>query len=236
VLFFCLTGFDLARHNVSPDQILDGGPPKDGIPAILQPKFVSASDALFLIPNDRVIGVFVHGRARAYPLKVLNWHEVVDDSVAGTPLAVTYCPLTASAIVYDRNLGKEPLTLGVSGKLYESNLLFYDKSTQSLWSQIKGEAIAGPAERCHHVGNLAQRAPLIRSSWMWTLVTRATTESTRTRVTKAPNRSCFPRGAGRISIWEIDDLAELVGAPIVIGSHCFGCAAGAGSSCAGTLV
>src|SRR5215471_14396791 len=85
LVFLCLAGFDLTRHSVPPDEILDGGPPKDGIPAILQPKFVSAPDARFLMPDDRVIGVFLHGSARAYPLKVLNWHEVVDDSVAGTP-------------------------------------------------------------------------------------------------------------------------------------------------------
>jgi hypothetical protein len=144
LLFTCLTGFDLARHSVPPDEILDGGPSKDGIPAILQPKFVSASDALFLMADDRVVGVVVKGKARAYPLKILNWHEAVDDSVAGKSFAVTYCPLTASAIVYDREFGTKPLTLGVSGKLYESNLLFYDKGTETLWSQIKGEAIAGP--------------------------------------------------------------------------------------------
>jgi len=144
VLFPCLTGFDFTRHSVPPDQILDGGPSKDGIPAILQPRFIRAASALFLAPEDRVVGVIVEGTARAYPLKILDWHEVVDDAVGGKSFAVTYCPLTGSAIVYNRELGTKPLTLGVSGKLYESNLLFYDKATESLWSQIKGEAVAGP--------------------------------------------------------------------------------------------
>ncbi|MGH7781559.1 MAG: DUF3179 domain-containing protein [Candidatus Binataceae bacterium] len=160
ILYTFLTGFDLTHHSVPPDQILGGGPPKDGIPAILQPKFVSAASAAFLMPDDRVIGVFVEGKARAYPLKILNWHEVVDDQVAGRSFAVTYCPLTASAIVYDRKLGTKPLTLAVSGKLYESNLLFYDKSTESLWSQIKGEAIAGPL-----TGRRLDALPSVVAGW-----------------------------------------------------------------------
>ena len=109
LLFPCLTGFDLSHHSVPRDQILDGGPAKDGIPAILQPKFVPAAKAAFLMPNDLVVGVFMKGSARAYPLKILNWHEVVDDAVAGRSFAVTYCPLTASAIVYNRELGTRPL-------------------------------------------------------------------------------------------------------------------------------
>jgi hypothetical protein len=160
VVSICLMGFDLTRHSVPPSQILDGGPPKDAIPAILQPKFVNASGALFLMPNDRLIGVVIEEEPRAYPLKILNWHEVVDDAVAGRRFAVTYCPLTASAIVYDRQLGKEPLTLGVSGKLYESNLLFYDRTTESLWSQIKGEAVAGPL-----TGSRLDALPSVVTSW-----------------------------------------------------------------------
>ena len=156
----CLAGFDLARHSVPPNQILDGGPPKDGIPAILQPKSVRASDAVFMMASDRVVGVVIRGKPRAYPLKILNWHEVVDDVVADNPFAVTYCPLTASAIVYERKVGKKPVTLGVSGKLYESNLLFYDKATESLWSQIKGEAIAGPLS-----GQRLEALPSVVTTW-----------------------------------------------------------------------
>lgn len=155
-----LAAFDLSRHSVPPGQILDGGPPKDGIPAILQPKFVSASEAGFLEANDQVVGILVEGKARAYPLRILNWHEVVDDSVGGNAFAVTYCPLTGSAIVYNRGLGPKELTLGVSGKLYESNLLFYDKSSESLWSQIKGEAIAGPL-----TGQRLRALPSVVTTW-----------------------------------------------------------------------
>jgi hypothetical protein len=160
VLYPWLAGFDLAQHSVPIDQILNGGPSKDGIPAILRPKYVPAASAVFLMPEDRVVGVFMAGKARAYPLKILNWHEVVDDAMAGNAFAVTYCPLTGSAIVYNRKLAAKPLTLGVSGKLYKSNLLFYDKSTEGLWSQIKGEAIAGPL-----TGQRLEALPSVVTSW-----------------------------------------------------------------------
>lgn len=139
-----LSGFDLSHHVVPPDEIRDGGPAKDAIPAVLEPQFVKARDATFLGSNDKVIGVVVQGQARAYPIKILNWHEVVDDSIAGTPLAVTFCPLVQGAAVYVREAGGKTLTLGVSGKLYQSNLVLYDEGTQSLWSQLEGQALAGP--------------------------------------------------------------------------------------------
>jgi len=139
-----LSGFDLSHHVVPPSEIRDGGPAKDAIPAVREPQFVKPADATFLEPNDRVIGVVVGGRARAYPIKILNWHEVVDDSIAGTPLAVTFCPLVQGAAVYIREAGGKTLILGVSGKLYQSNLVLYDEGTQSLWSQVEGQALAGP--------------------------------------------------------------------------------------------
>lgn len=139
-----LSGFDLSRHVVPPSEIHDGGPAKDAIPAVLEPQFVKAADATFLESRDKVIGVVIQGRARAYPIKILNWHEVVDDSIAGTPLAVTFCPLVQGAAVYRREAGGRTLTFGVSGKLYQSNLVLYDKDTQSLWSQLEGQALAGP--------------------------------------------------------------------------------------------
>jgi hypothetical protein len=139
-----LSGFDLSHHVVPPGEIRDGGPEKDAIPAVQEPQFVKAADATFLDSNDKVIGVVIQGRARAYPIKILNWHEVVDDSIAGTPLAVTFCPLVQGAAVYSREAGGKTLILGVSGKLYQSNLVLYDENTQSLWSQLEGEALAGP--------------------------------------------------------------------------------------------
>lgn len=158
-----VTGFDFSHHLVPPEQILSGGPPKDGIPAILEPKFIKADDATFLDPHDRVVGVIIDGKAKAYPFKILTWHEVVDDTVAGKSLAVTYCPLTDSAIVYDRGLKGKTLTIAVSGKLYESNLLFYDKSTESLWSQIEGQAITGPLAG----QRLAPLPSTVTTWWIW---------------------------------------------------------------------
>jgi hypothetical protein len=142
--WMALSGFDLSRHSVPIDEILGGGPPKDGIPAIVTPGFVSAREASFLAVDDRVIGVVRNGQAKAYPLRILNWHEIVNDRVAGDPLAITYCPLTASAIVYDRRLDGHEITFGVSGLLYQSNLLMYDKTSDSLWSQLGDRAVAGP--------------------------------------------------------------------------------------------
>jgi uncharacterized protein DUF3179 len=145
VLYPMLSGFDLAHHVVPPEQIRDGGPAKDAIPAVRDPQFVKASQATFLEANDKVIGVVVEGRARAYPIRILNWHEVVDDSIEGTPLAVTFCPLVQGAAVYKRTGGGgQTLVFGVSGKLYQSNLVLYDANTQSLWSQLDGRALAGP--------------------------------------------------------------------------------------------
>jgi hypothetical protein len=138
-----LTGFDLSRHSIPPEEILAGGPPKDGIPAILTPQFVDAEAAAFLKPEDVVISVVAGGTAKAYPLRILNWHEVVNDAIAGEPIAVTYCPLTASAVVYSRSVQGRTLSFGVSGRLYQSNVLFYDHQTESLWSQLKEEAVTG---------------------------------------------------------------------------------------------
>jgi hypothetical protein len=139
-----LTGFDLNHPVVPPSEIRDGGPAKDAIPAIQEPQFDKAANVTFLEANDKVIGVVIEGRARAYPITILNWHEVVNDSLAGTPIAVTFCPLVQGAAVYSRETGGNTLTLGVSGKLYQSNLVIYDQGTQSLWSQLEGRALTGP--------------------------------------------------------------------------------------------
>lgn len=133
------------------DQIHAGGPPKDGIPALTAPKTVPAGSA-GLQPEDRVIGVSLEGEARAYPLRILNWHEVVNDTLGGRDIAVTYCPLCDSALVFDRDIGGEVREFGVSGLLYNSNVLMYDRqggdeTKESLWSQMMLKAVVGPAAR-----------------------------------------------------------------------------------------
>lgn len=138
------SGFDLSDLRIPRGDIRSGGPGKDGIPAILNPKFVKANRAQFLRKDDIVIGYSAGGQTRAYPLRILVWHELVNDTVGGTPIVVSYCPLCATAMVFARRAGGKNLTFGVSGLLYESDVLMYDRQTDSLWSQLKMQAVAGP--------------------------------------------------------------------------------------------
>jgi len=130
---------------VDPARIISGGPPPDGIPPIDHPKFLSASKVDFLSPREPVIAIDVGGDARAYPVQILIWHEIVNDTVGGVPLTVTYCPLCNTGIAFRRpTAGGRLLDFGTSGKLYNSNLLMYDRETKSLWAQALGEAVVGP--------------------------------------------------------------------------------------------
>ena len=135
-------GFDLSLSSIPVEKIKSGGPPKDGIPAIDNPKFLKASEAK-LANNARVLGVAENGIAKAYPIAILNYHEIVNDLFAEKPVVVTYCPLCGSGIAFDASVNKEPKTFGVSGLLYNSDVLLYDRETESLWSQLKYEAISG---------------------------------------------------------------------------------------------
>lgn len=125
-------------------EIIQGGPPPDGIPAIDKPRFMSPNEAnAWLHSKEPVLAVTVNGEARAYPLQILIWHEIVNDTVGGRPLAVTYCPLCNSGIVFDRRVGERVLDFGTSGMLYKSDLVMYDRQTHSLWAQMEGRAIVG---------------------------------------------------------------------------------------------
>jgi hypothetical protein len=126
------------------EEILPGGPPPDGIPAIDAPMFEDVTAASeWLQPQDPVLVVDFDGDARAYPLAILTYHEIVNDEVAGEPLVVTYCPLCNSGLVFKRTVDGEVLDFGTSGRLWNSNLVMYDRATRSLWSQFTGEAIVG---------------------------------------------------------------------------------------------
>ena len=138
------TSFDLTKYSVPLDQIVDGGPGKDGIPALLVPRFVSAEEATFLQDTDRVLGLTQGAETKAYPIKILNWHEIVNDVIGGKPVVVTYCPLCGTGIAFDANVRGSRHTFGVSGLLYQSDLLMYDHQTESLWSQVGMHAVAGP--------------------------------------------------------------------------------------------
>ena len=135
---------DWNRHTIDYNELLSGGPPRDGIPSIDQPIFIDPSTAgEWLADNEPVIALEIEGEARAYPLQVLTWHEIVNDTIAGVPIVVTFCPLCNSALVFDRRHNDELLEFGTSGLLRNSDLVMYDRSTESLWQQFTGEAIVG---------------------------------------------------------------------------------------------
>lgn len=139
-------GFNLSEnvpHEIPLEKIISGGPGRDGIPAIDKPKFNQVAAARD-VPDD-TLGIFVElaGQKRYYPHTILNWHEIVNDQINGQPIAVTFCPLCASAAVYDRQINGQTVRFGVSGLLHESNLLMYDDATETLWSQSIGKAVVG---------------------------------------------------------------------------------------------
>jgi len=131
------------KHIIPLEKIRSGGPPKDGIPSIDNPKFAKATEANFMSNSDIVIGLEVNGDARAYPLSILVWHEIVNDKVGGLPVAITYCPLCFTNQVFERVIDGQDVEFGTSGKLYNSNLVMYDRLTDSYWSQALGKAITG---------------------------------------------------------------------------------------------
>ncbi len=128
---------------VSPLDIISGGPPPDGIPPIEVPEFERASEVGYLQPQEAVVTLTLNGDARAYPAQVMIWHEIVNDTVGGEPVTVTFCPLCNTAIAYHRRLGDRTFDFGTSGKLYNSALVMYDRQTESLWTHYTGQAIAG---------------------------------------------------------------------------------------------
>ncbi len=135
------TNFD--EHSVPFGEIQSGGPPKDGIPAIDAPTFVSVAETDFLEDPEPVIELEVGGEVRGYPIQILIWHEIVNDRVGGTPVTVTFCPLCNTAIVFDRRVDGRVLDFGTSGNLRNSDLVMYDRQTESWWQQFSGEAIVG---------------------------------------------------------------------------------------------
>ncbi len=165
-----VSGLDMAQDQIVPagapqplvafDEIRSGGPPPDGIPPIDQPEFVGAGDVDFLADSEPVLALDGDGDARAYPVQIMTWHEIVNDTVGGVPTTVTYCPLCNSAVAYDRRLGDRVLDFGTSGLLYNSALVMYDRQTETLWSHFTGEGIIGEL-----TGAELQSFPLATVSW-----------------------------------------------------------------------
>ena len=135
---------DGVRHSVPLNEIIGGGPPKDGIPSIDNPKFISVAEAgKFLTDSEPGIVLETGDNNRFYPFQILVWHEIVNDTINGKRVLITYCPLCLSGIVFDPVVNGKRVEFGTSGKLWNSNLVMYDRKTESLWSQILGEAIVG---------------------------------------------------------------------------------------------
>ena len=136
-------GFQITDATIPVEEIKHGGPPRDGIPSIDQPQFIGPQEADFLDANDLIIGLDINEQQKAYPIKILNWHEVVNDIIGGQEVVVTYCPLCRSAVVFKSRINDRVLSFGVSGLLYNSDVLLYDRQTESLWSQLLNAAVSG---------------------------------------------------------------------------------------------
>jgi len=153
-------GFDVADAGIPVTEIHLGGPAKDGIPAIDRPRFVTAEEAGELEGQAAVLGLALNGDSKAYPVAIMNWHEIVNDRIGGHPVSVTYCPLCGSGIAFSAEAGGRALEFGVSGLLYNSDMLLYDRQSESLWSQLMGEAVSGPMK-----GTRLTTLPLEHTTW-----------------------------------------------------------------------
>jgi len=154
-----MKGFDLSDASIPVSEIRDGGPPRDGIPSIDFPKFIKPSQTT-LKDSDRVLGVYLNGVAKAYPINILNYHEIVNDFFDREPVAITYCPLCGSGIAFEAIIQGSRKTFGVSGLLYNSDVLLYDRQTETLWSQLLFEAVAGPLK-----GKSLEIIPTANTTW-----------------------------------------------------------------------
>ncbi len=154
-----LNGFNLKGSSIPISEIRSGGPPRDGIPSIDKPTFIEAENAGYA-DDSRVLGIMVDGIARAYPIAIMNYHEIVNDKFIKTPVVITYCPLCGSGIAYLAKIGGKSRTFGVSGLLYNSDVLLYDRQSESLWSQLMSEAVTGPMK-----GMKLEIIPTSNTSW-----------------------------------------------------------------------
>ena len=151
---------DFSKHSVSLDEFQSGGPPKDGIPAIDIPQFTPAKEVDWLGEREPLILVEVGRETRAYPIQILMWHEIANDQIGDVPIAVTFCPLCNTAIVFDRRVGGQVTSFGTTGKLRDSDLVMYDRETESWWQQFSGEALVG-----ERTGTKLEQLPARIVSW-----------------------------------------------------------------------
>lgn len=145
---------DFRKSTIDFSEVISGGPPKDGIPAIDDPQFEPVSQVSDLGAQEPVIMLSMNGEAKAYPLRLMMWHEIANDKIGGVPVTITYCPLCNSAVVFDRRVNGKILDFGVSGKLRHSDMIMYDRQTESWWQQFVGRGIVG-----HMTGVTLKRLP-----------------------------------------------------------------------------
>ncbi len=151
---------DGTKYIIHPDEFMSGGPPKDGIPSIDSPKFTPAKDGDWIPDDELGLGVAYKNEARFYPFRILVYHEIVNDFIQDDPLLVTYCPLCFTGIGFIREIDNEPVEFGVSGKLYNSELVMYDRETDSYWPQTLGKAVLGPS-----TGKALKKIPTDTVKW-----------------------------------------------------------------------
>ncbi|VAW78946.1 hypothetical protein MNBD_GAMMA12-3238 [hydrothermal vent metagenome] len=153
-------GFDLSNTSIKKSEIISGGPRRDGIPSINHPKFIDAKKVNFLKDSDIVIGLTRGNITRAYPTRILVWHEIVNDIINNDPVVITYCPLCGTGMIFKRQIKGKLVSFGVSGLLYRSDVLMYDRKTNSLWSQLLMKAVSGT-----EIGTQLEWLPSEYSTW-----------------------------------------------------------------------
>ncbi len=153
---------DFAKTSIEDwSEIMSGGPPKDGIPALNDPSFIAVSEESRIGEREPVMAVEIDGEVpRAYPIRYLTWHEIINDQIGDVPVAVTFCPLCNSGLVFDRRVNGELRTFGVSGKLRNSDMVMFDRETESWWQQALGQGIVG-----EHTGDWLLQLPAWMESW-----------------------------------------------------------------------
>lgn len=159
---------DFSKKSIDFDEIITDGPRRDQIPPIFNPKYVPIKDASGIAGTEPVVSVIINGDARAFPLRILLWHEIVNDTIGGVPVLISYCPLCNSGVVFDRRIGGETLVFGNTGRIRHFDMVMYDRNTESWWQQFLGESIIGeltgqrlaliPA-RLESVAKFRERAP-----------------------------------------------------------------------------
>jgi len=156
-------GFEIDHPLVDIRKIEPGGPARDGIPALSFPQFIKPDEAKFLNAEDVILGLSLNSIHKAYPVKILNWHELVNDRFGDDSVVVSFCPLCGTGMAFLSKIDQQTYTFGVSGLVYNSNVLFYDRETESLWSQVLGKAISGSTQ-----GKRLKMLPLTQTTWhMW---------------------------------------------------------------------